>query len=354
MPPASLRLNEPFDTTTAPTELEVSLADVWPVFAISSSAGIALAPIIEKLGLPANLLDKPEGKLSLTNYFLMLCELSLICHDETCRLSERPLMLGTSHFVLKNLANCATLREAMQTLADSYNMLNGGPYNQVRESEDQLLFVIDDSNYPYSVENEAFIQSALECVLIQMHGLLNNTGPLDQPLPASRVYLKRRAETADSHLRFWNAPIRYQSPHYAIAYDLELADRPICVPEGGFTVPRLFSQLIEMIELQQLNSGRKSLKEMVRIALLDGLKDQQLVARDLGLSVATMRRRLKQEDCSFRDIRQAVLQELATTFLNAGFHSNDVAEKLGFSDLRSFSRAFKGWYSMTPSEYRQR
>jgi AraC-like DNA-binding protein len=48
-------------------------------------------------------------------------------------------------------------------------------------------------------------------------------------------------------------------------------------------------------------------------------------------------------------LRHAVLNESAKLRLSGSSQIGDIAEQLGFSDCRSFSRAFKGWNGVPPS-----
>ena len=71
----------------------------------------------------------------------------------------------------------------------------------------------------------------------------------------------------------------------------------------------------------------------------------------MGLSVATLRRRLSGEGFTFRALREEVLNETARRLLSGGKSVSDVAEALGFSDARAFNRAFKDWNGVTPKAF---
>jgi AraC-like DNA-binding protein len=66
---------------------------------------------------------------------------------------------------------------------------------------------------------------------------------------------------------------------------------------------------------------------------------------------ATLRRRLESEGASFRDLRRDTLNEAAKRLLRRRSSVAEVAEELGFSDFRSFNRAFKAWNGVTPKAY---
>lgn len=336
------------------TGLEVSLVDVWPVFQMAIDAGISLQNIVLRLGLAKNLLDKPEGYILLADYIRILAELSLIYFDETCNLSERPLIIGTTQFALTHLNSCSTLREALYKVAEVSNLLNGGPYNKVKEADGLLMFTTDDSRFPYLLETQSFLFFGMECVQILMHGMLCHITGFADGVSKPSVSIKRSADSSARHLHFWNDRIRYNSSHYVLSYDASVGDIPMKVPEGGFTAAALFTSMVNLCKTAEIQTNSFMTKEKVRGVLLERFKDQSEVASQLGMSVATMRRRLSEEETSFREVRQDVMQTQAIHLLDAGYHTDDVAEKLGFSDLRSFSRAFKSWYGSTPSEYRER
>ena len=77
------------------------------------------------------------------------------------------------------------------------------------------------------------------------------------------------------------------------------------------------------------------------------------VARNLGMSRGTLYRRLKAEGVTFEEILEAKRRSLAIRYLGLNRISvKAAAYKLGFSDPAAFSRAFKRWTGVSPSEFR--
>lgn len=77
------------------------------------------------------------------------------------------------------------------------------------------------------------------------------------------------------------------------------------------------------------------------------------IAQSMHLSPQTLRRKLHTEGNSYQRIKDAVRRDVAIEKLHAqNLPINDVATLLGFSEPRSFSRAFKQWTGVSPSSYR--
>lgn len=77
------------------------------------------------------------------------------------------------------------------------------------------------------------------------------------------------------------------------------------------------------------------------------------LAVQLNMSSATLKRRMKVEGVSFRDVKDDVLFKRAASLLKDSQSSVEmIAEQLGYSDSSNFAKAFKGWSGISPSEYR--
>jgi AraC-like DNA-binding protein len=82
--------------------------------------------------------------------------------------------------------------------------------------------------------------------------------------------------------------------------------------------------------------------------------DMGVVARSLGMSVRSLRRRLGEEGVSYKTLVEEALVVVATRMLGDAHRSiQETAYAMGFSDATAFHRAFKRWTTMTPSQYRE-
>src|SRR5690606_20933898 len=80
----------------------------------------------------------------------------------------------------------------------------------------------------------------------------------------------------------------------------------------------------------------------------------ELVAEKLGSTPRTLSRYLRAAGHSFSEMRNSVRCQHAQRYLReSGVPIIDIAERLGYSDQASFSKAFRSWTGQTPGDYRR-
>ncbi|MEM8696834.1 MAG: helix-turn-helix domain-containing protein [Pseudomonadota bacterium] len=336
--------------------VSVAAATLRPLRAIIEEAALNCAAILDAAHLPDALLDlEHDDSVSLADYYRLSEQIALAIGDETIHVSARPLMLGTSDFIRDRLRNATTVRGMLDILAASYNVIHGGRYNQVTTARDALCFVMDDSDFPYAMaKDDPFILFSLEALLVYVHVLLQSSCTADTPLPIRSLRTRRAKDEAPSPLAAWGVPLVSGARHFALHYDAAIADWPVdpaaCPVLGSRTIYGGIARTLD-----GLSGGGSPVGDIVTRttrALRDGLGDQRTLARHLGMSAASLRRRLEERGTSFREIRAAILTEEAERRLADGEPVAKVAEQLGFSDGRSFARAFRNWTGRSPRQYR--
>lgn len=92
------------------------------------------------------------------------------------------------------------------------------------------------------------------------------------------------------------------------------------------------------------------LRQYLAAAPLNMTPDLPQAARTLGLSDRTLKRRLQDEGISYRMLLAEVRGRQANQLLaDESLSLTEIAERMGFSDLSSFSQAYKRWFGVAPS-----
>ncbi len=332
------------------------VSDIQFIEALVRNSGMHLESVLDELNLPEGLFDRPRSNyIAFADYIRLFQRITETTGDETCSASSRQLRNGTSHYLLDTLPDQIDLRGAMKHLAKGYNVVHAGEFNRVIETTNRISYCVDDRGFPYASHIlEADSHAFMESIILSMHFLFCRlTG---EELSSRILRIKtRRKETPkrSSFLQYWNAPIIYGADCHAVEYDGRVSQFKVRnIDNTRVTNVFEFGFRDDLLDSND-PPPNTSLTSRIEQFLMVQSYTQTFVARHLGMSVATMRRRLKQESTSFRTIRANVLNERARRLISRGEHIESVARALGFSDFRSFSRAFVAWNKVTPTAYRR-
>ncbi len=149
-------------------------------------------------------------------------------------------------------------------------------------------------------------------------------------------------------------PVRFEQPTTRALFRAEALSYPL-VMSNPLALRLANEQCLR--ELQTL-SERGRLAQRVRTHLFDDtghLRASPRIARAMGMSERTLRRRLAKEGLSLLALVEEQRRDRALLLLRNGALSlEEVAERLSYGNVQSFERAFRRWTGVTPGAYRRR
>ena len=109
-----------------------------------------------------------------------------------------------------------------------------------------------------------------------------------------------------------------------------------------------------LMELDRLNSVECQIIRYLQENMGVRPISMQDAAQRLNVTTRTLQRRLKKENTSYVNIREAIRFKQAKLYLTeTSTNIDEIASHLGFSEPTNFYHAFKRWASMSPGEYRR-
>ena len=247
--------------------------------------------------------------------------------------------ISYSLMACKNLqASCERLVRYQQLLAEGFQfeLQDLGPL--VR-----LGFDILPSSLPPSVQASDGMLSSF----------LNFIGWLTQyKVKPTKATLKRECPKDTSLFdEIFACPIEYQSSGNYLFFSHE--DMLFRLPTADANISKIHDANANRVLAQ---SGKSDLSTRVRDKLMEHLPSgepkQEHIASELNVSSSTLKRRLQAEGDSFKDLLDKTREELAESYLESGaMNLTEITYLLGFSENSAFTRAFKRWKNVTPSQW---
>lgn len=175
----------------------------------------------------------------------------------------------------------------------------------------------------------------------------------ERPPFVKAVYMTHREPPYRAEYdRIMKAPLVFESHRNALEIDQSWLDAP--VPTANRYVFGIFSAHAEALlkSLEESRTVRGKVESLLIPILHTGEVAMDDIADKLGLSRATLYRKLKDEGASFEKVVDELRCKMAHNYLSGKKASiSEIAYFTGFSDATAFSRAFKRWTGKSPGAF---
>lgn len=331
----------------------ISGAALQQYLASARTRGVDTDAALEAAGMRPARVNDPDGRIPGEQLEILL--------EHLIRASDDPLFgLHTSRFVQPGSYNvmgyiamsASTVGEALSRVS-VYETLVGDMGITETAFRDGLVEVRWNCRHHRQPVRRHLIENVLGSWVRYTRWLADN-----EELNPEAVLLEHAppedATLLDDYRQIFRCEIRFNQPCSALLGSPALLEHRLRQPD-----PQLLSTLEAHAarKMEALGVG-SSLTQKVRDCLHNSLEERlprkEQVAAELHINTRTMHRRLRAEGSSWREILDDLRQELAREYLrDTDLSQARIAEKLGYSDIRSFQRSFGRRHDLTPGDFRR-
>ncbi len=333
---------------------KVKLDHLRPILMSAADNGVDVDQILADIGVDGGMVAVTPGtQIDLVDYYRLQRGIGRVLDDFTSHLSERRLTYKTGSFLVSTIQEARTLQDAITSTCDHYNMLHGDEYNSSTVRDGLLYLTINDSKFPYRFKDGNLRLLVGDCLAIKTHCTLDSLTGGQATKALHHVRLKRKRNVEDNPQNgFWDVPVKYGGSAYELVYDFEEACVSIPrVIDADLSVEGVLTRVIDYLQTGSEREDARSYRARALELMLGGTVSQTVIANELGVSVATLRRRLTEEGCTFRTLLIEVTLDKADRMLARGHSVTQVSEALNYSDMRAFIRAYKKVKGHTPAAF---
>ena len=317
------------------------------LLAAASARGLPRAPLLAALGVDEHYLGDPEARIPATAMYATWEVAMRACRDEAFPIDVGKVSsiagLGLLGYVLYTRP---TIESALHALIRYHDIANDTGRWSLRHGRSETTIAWNregERTLGMRVANEQLLASF---VVLGAHSQRGG-------IPVLRTHFRHaRPRRDDAHARHFGAP-----PIWSSDIDALVVPRDVLmdVPKGADEVlSPYFSKAADHALERVAGEGSWSAQvaRVVSAELGSGIPTLAGVARAMGSSPRTARRRLAAEGTTFDALVSRVQREQATELLAGDASLRDIAFALGFSDASAFSRAYRRWTGRTPSAAR--
>ncbi len=250
--------------------------------------------------------------------------------------------------------SASTLREGLQILATHARLLN--------EVAEMRLTEGTDASFTQRVRahrlgmgrhgNEFFVAT----VVREMRALVSSEfSPVRARLAHARASAPR--DLAPLHRALGTTEIVWNDAATGIDFDSRWLDAPLVTadPSLATTLRAHTTAWLPWLAVAPDAGGALDSKLSAFLhASIGSPVTVESAARQLGVSVRTLQRRLAERETTFQAVADGVLMEHASRLIATGaIPVSQVAERLGYGSMAAFVRAFRRWTGTTPTAWRK-
>ncbi|MGB4342654.1 MAG: AraC family transcriptional regulator [Moraxellaceae bacterium] len=325
----------------------ITMAYVKRLLSGAAREGAELADLMREAGLEPALLERPEAVLATGDFIRLMQIVMRRTEDEFIGLGRgtksKP---GTFSMMAHAVINCPNLEKAVQRSAQFYKLVDLPLDLRLEKGERETRLVIDSP----SVESRDNVLEAMIFISVRFWSWLTGKN-----LEATSIHFDfPEPPQAGEFRRLFRGRVVYNDKVSALVFPTSWLSLPLV--QNPLSLSKFLKDSLALIIVG--NAQPIGLPEQIRAIISkeygNTFPDFAQVCEQLSMTPQTLRRRLKEENTSYQEIKDSIRQDASLYYLGKEELSIDeIALMMGFSEASSFHRAFKKWTGRTPASYRR-
>jgi AraC-like DNA-binding protein len=252
---------------------------------------------------------------------------------------------GNMHALGFALLASATLRDFFERVCNYYKVVSqNADFRYYDTGEEAILVAAKIGPLVCNETQDAWIAIMLRFIRFVYQQDIN-------PL---RVELVRPMPAAGDqpYVDYFKCPVQFDCDEIRLAMNGSVMDSPL--PGASPDLAQHNDEIvIEYLGKMDRKDTINRVRTLIIADLASGTISKQEVADKLHLSPRNLQLKLAAKDTSFQDILDSTRQSLATGYLEQSDLSiTEITFLLGYADTSNFTRAFRRWHGVSPTDYR--
>ena len=303
--------------------------------------GMDTAALMAKIGLPETVTE-PVTNVEYGRLWWLIAE---TINDEFFGLAARPMRPGSFNLLCHAVLHAGTLERALRRALQFLNVVLDDPRGELRIRDGMAHVVLTDAGHPrpaFAYRAYWLILMGVVCWLIGRRIPLRT---LDFACPAP-------VHRQDYH-KFFGAPVLFDQPVTRLVFSSSYLSLPIIRSDVALDSFLREAPANILIRYRHDNDLSARVRAQLNALPITDWPSFEELAKGLGMSVPTLRRRLRGEGQSFGTIKDELRFVIAERLLQENRLSvAEVAAELGYSEPSAFYRAFHKWMGQSPGRFR--
>mgnify|MGYP005989481721 CR=1 FL=1 len=301
--------------------------------------------------LPLGILDNSISRVTGIQFQQLIRWLVDACNDPLFGLKSGAYVQPGSYSIFGYMVmNCRSAREALE-MTPMYEPLVGDMGVTHLETVKNRLAI----HWTCQYDDETIIPHMIDNVLYSWTQFARYLADLPEGKPYC-VQLERpqpNKEALQTYQELFGCDIEFNAKRNALIVDEEVLDIPLRQPDTDLLQSLTQQAEAMMNELRQKNTITLQVRTVLKRLMVEEIPRREKVAEALGINEKTLQRRLQEAGTGYQQVLDNIRRDTAINWLTTTqVGVSDIAERLGFSEVRSFQRRFKEWTGSSPVKYR--